>query len=496
MEDKTGIFNKPDHGKEERKEEDTLASIFAKRTEMSQKSAPVTEKTTVIERADLTAKKADVSKGFAVKTEPEFLEDEDDEENQPFLVKDSPIVKAARERRKSREREQLIRDLKSQQTGRTFAHILGGILLVVMIVTVSSFLSYYIIRAAVDFTGIAVSEFSVLVEIPEDALTSEIAAILHKQNLISMPKFFTLYSQLFGYDGHYLGGTFMLNSSMTYSALIRNLQSTASVRETVMVTIPEGLTAEEIGRLLEENFVCRAEDFMYYYSNKHNRYNFERRLPFSSLKFHQLEGYLFPETYEFFVVDALRDGLNFDTLSENQRETIKSYARTAAFKFFSHFDSMITREMYKMMGERGLTLDELITLASMVQAEAAAEDDMRKVASVFLNRMSHSEDFPHMQSDPTGYYANNFIRPHVNQNNIGAMQAVLEAYDTYLSPGLPPGPINNPGMDAIMAVLNPEKTNYFYFCANIETGEVFYARTLAEHEVNLARVASEMTGIS
>ncbi|MCL2109912.1 MAG: endolytic transglycosylase MltG [Oscillospiraceae bacterium] len=507
MEDKTGVF-KPPEPRRDRREEDTLASIFARRTSPPPKNNPPTapDKTTVLDKADFaeisdaaSSLRGEKNIGFAVKTEPDELpetEIEEEDDGRPFRVKNSPMEMKARKRKKDRAREEQIRKLKAQQTGKTLAHVFGGILLVVFIVSVSVFLAYYIIQIAVDFTGITVDEFTVEVEIPPDAMTSEIAEILQSKNLISMPGFFTLYSQLFGHDDNYLSGMFMLDSSMTYSAIIRTLQSTASIRDTVMVTIPEGTTAEEIGRLLEENFVCFAEDFEYYYTNKHNRYEFEKRLPVSLLKLHQLEGYFFPETYEFFVVDALRDGKNIDAMNDRERETIANYARIAAFRILEHFDDMVTPEMYKSMNERGFTLNELITLASMVQAEAADPEDMRNVAAVFINRLNNGEDFPFLQSDPTGYYADNYIKPRTNQRNIDDYQYMIDAYNTYISIGLPPGPINNPGMDAIMAVLTaPRNSNYWYFCANIETGEVFFASTYAEHHENLVRVGSEMTEI-
>jgi UPF0755 protein len=143
------------------------------------------------------------------------------------------------------------------------------------------------------------------------------------------------------------------------------------------------------------------------------------------------------------------------------------------------------------MYEQGFTLDELITLASMVQAEADNPQDMRMVASVFLNRLG-SADFPLLQSDPTTYYVRDFILPRLPQNQIINYQGLMNAYDTYITPGLPPGPINNPGIDAIIAVLEAPSTRYYYFCANIYTREVFYATNLADHEANLARVAREM----
>jgi UPF0755 protein len=523
--------------KEDMFQEDTLASIFGKRNarektatvsvplkvdikEKDEKPEPnIFEKTAVIDRTAIIKNIPASTPGNSIKrtdeadTDGPFRVDnpfggkdvdelnslsaeehteDTEEEGQPFYIENTELKRTERRRKRDYARERRVRILKAQQSRKTFAHLFGGILLVVFIVSASVFFSYHIIQAALDFTGITTNEFEIEVSIPPNATTDEIADILSEKGIISKPGFFVLYSQLFGFDGGYLDGMFMLNSSMTYSALINSLQSSASVRDTVRVTIPEGLTAEEIGRLLEESFVCLAEDFEQFYKSKQNVFSFERRVLSNSLKFHQLEGYLFPDTYEFFVVAALRDGKTADTMTSAERQTVLNYARIAANKFYDNFNSMITPNMYKTMNEKGFTLDELITLASMVQAEAATIDDKRYVASVFINRLENPVVFPHLQSDPTGYYARDFIKPHIPQRNLNLFQPIIDAYDTYISPGLPPGPINNPGIEAIMAVLEAPKSDYLYFCANLETREVFFATNLIDHNANLQRVSHEM----
>jgi UPF0755 protein len=133
------------------------------------------------------------------------------------------------------------------------------------------------------------------------------------------------------------------------------------------------------------------------------------------------------------------------------------------------------------MEDMGLTLDETITFASIVQAEAGNVRDMKNVASVFWNRLNSADEFPLLQSDPTTKYVNNVIMPNID------LQAdeMFRAYNTYEGAGLPPGAICNPGLDAITAVLYPAETDYYFFCANIDTDEVYYAETLDEHEENL-----------
>ncbi len=435
----------------------TLASFYEKKPNGSIDNSSNLDKTAIIDAAGIN-----------------------DEPFVPEIDIFSDIDKKRDNTRKQRERELIKKKkqelMKRREAKRTFAHVFGSVLLVIFIISISAFLGYYTIRAALDFTGIVKNEFEIEIEIPEYATTKEIAKILHNKGIIDLQEFFVFYSGLSGSDGKYLSGMFTFDSSMSYSHIIDRLQTIDRKQETVQVRIREGMTAKEIGELLEENLVCRASDFEYFYKNKQNNYNFEKRVLASSMKFYQLEGYLFPDTYEFYVINELSENPDMDTNTE---------AKTVANKIYSNFNSKITKEIYKKTNEMGFTLDELITLASMVQAEAGTQEDMRLVASVFLNRLNNSSDYPYLQSDVTTKYGNETIKPFITSKNSGIYTPIKDAYDTYKSAGLPPGPICNPGMTAIEAVLNAPKTDYLYFCANIETQEIYYAKTITEHEKNL-----------
>ena len=136
----------------------------------------------------------------------------------------------------------------------------------------------------------------------------------------------------------------------------------------------------------------------------------------------------------------------------------------------------MTPERYAKMESLGLSLDELITFASVVQKEAANTDTMLYVASVFWNRLRNADVFPLLQSDPTSNYAE-FVKSKMDVYD----KTIVDSYDTYVSPGLPPGAICNPGIEAIDAVLENVESNYFYFIANIYTGQTYFSETLEEH---------------
>jgi UPF0755 protein len=390
-----------------------------------------------------------------------------------------PLTPAEIERKKQALKERIKR--RNEQL-RTFSHVFGSVLLIVFIISVSAFLSQFLVRAFLDFTGINTAEYEITIEIPAGATTEEVADALHKYDIITLPGFFAFYSRFTENDGDYLHGLFNFSSTMSYNQLIYTLQNRPQSTETVKVKIVEGMTAREIGELLEENEVCRSEDFMEFYQVIKGRFNFERRLTHNPLKLNQMEGYLFPDTYEFFIVNGLSDDPEMDT---------SIYAEAAARTIFSHYNSQITAEMYRKIGDLGDTLpiefglDELMTIASMVQWEAAEPEDMQKVASVFLNRLRNPDTFSKLQSDVTDKYIEESIKPARNDSNSVWIEQVIEAFDTYSSGGLPPGPVCNPGLVAILAVIDASSTDYFYFCANVETGEMFFAETLAQHRENL-----------
>ena len=412
----------------------------------------------------------------------------------PSVQKTAPEEEETEEEETEEEKEERrelgkmkLRYEKQRQHIRTFASILIGAALCVGIIAVSAFVSRYIITFALDLTGIVTNDFKIDIEIPEDADTELVASILGENNIISSPKFFAWFGDITDKGDEFIPGTYTLSSTMSYMTLFDVLQEEEYQTKTVTIRITEGMTAHEIAEILEENCVCFAEDFEMYYKNLQNEHEFEMRLKESSLKFNQMEGYLFPDTYDFYVVQAMEKKENHGATTEEalaMYENSAENAKESAYKIYKNFDEKMTRTMYKQMGEMNMTLDEVITLASMVQKEAASVEDMYYVASVFLNRIRNSESFPKLESDVTILYVENEIKPYLMNDSL-RYNRLADAYNNYTCTGLPAGPVCNPGLDAIYAVLNAAETNYFYFCANEETGEVFYAETQEQHEENL-----------
>ena len=275
-------------------------------------------------------------------------------------------------------------------------------------------------------------------------------------------------------------GDFALTTGSGYEDIIAAL-STYAKAETVRLTFPEGTTAIAIARKMEEAGLCSAEDFLKE-ANKgdFSAYTFWQYVPEDKDapdRFMKCEGYLFPETYEFLKGD-----------------TVHNYVAT----FYAQFDAQITDAMYAKLKEQGMTLNELVTLASFVQEEAGNSQDSN-VAQVFRNRLAEGSPYPrlqsntssHIQSDADNNYLWNWVAPYYGGWD-SIPENILEAYDTYARTGLSAGPISNPGIAAIRAALDPQPDDEVkdaYFFVTDLSGHYYYARTYADHQKNCDEAA-------
>ncbi|MDE6797005.1 MAG: endolytic transglycosylase MltG [Ruminococcus sp.] len=372
-------------------------------------------------------------------TEEDFISEED-YEPEPKEIREMP-----RKRKKKKKRKR--------------SRLPGVIILTTFVFALSICLSLVIIAFGRDMLGIGKSDSTHLIVIPEGATTVDISELLKDEGIIKSPECFQLFSRLRKSDSSYIAGEHFVRPNMAYETIINELTSIeeAEQQETVEVTFPEGCTISEAGYILEENHVCSADDFVFYFNSAGLGFSFENRLPTdTSLKFYKMEGYLFPDTYFF-----------YENMSPEQ----------VCQKIYLNFDNKMTPERYAKMESLGLSLDELITFASVVQKEAASTDTMLYVASVFWNRLRNPGYFPLLQSDPTSNYSQ-FVSSKMDVYD----KTIVDSYDTYKSPGLPPGAICNPGIEAIDAVLENVESNYYFFIANIYTGQTYFSETLEEHE--------------
>ncbi len=281
--------------------------------------------------------------------------------------------------------------------------------------------------------------------------------------MIRSADIFKAYFKFLKPESNFQYGSYSLNSSMSYGVIVTELSRYSSTREEVRVSFPEGFTLYQMAQRLEENGVCSAKDFIDAINTSDFGYEFEQEFTRNRLRFHRMEGYAFPDTYFFFKDD---NPVN------------------VAKKLVQNFDSRVNEDLRARMKELGYTMEETIIIASIVQQESGKPEEMSRIASVYANRLKNPGAYPNLQADPTRNYAEELAL----QMNV-VNQEILDAYNTYEGAGLPPGPICNPGLDAIKATLYPEETEYFYFCTNLdsslETRQYYYATTLEEHEQNL-----------
>lgn len=242
-------------------------------------------------------------------------------------------------------------------------------------------------------------------------------------------------------------------------------EETTEESNTVRVTIREGWSVEEIFAALEENGVCSAEELFDACQNyEFTKYPLVLEIPENENRCFRLEGYLFPDTYEFYK---------------------NSSPENAIAVFLRNTENKITEEIRQQAADQGLTVYELLTIASLIEKEGANPDEMPKIASVIYNRL---EEGMKLELDATITYIEKHVKPFID----GDQDRYNEYYNTYKCSALPAGPIANPGMNAINAALNPADTNYYYFLTEqTDSGPVYYyAETFDEHQAN-----REKTGV-
>lgn len=387
-----------------------------------------------------------------VDDEPEEVSEEPEEEDSVEEKPEPPKPKNKGGKKKKKKRK---------KKGKVNNSLFGGVILVVVILTVSLVLAVGGISMGMEYYGIGKTDEDIRFNIPAGSTNDEIADILVNEGVIKNKKLFMLALKIEKPAAIY-PGDITLQPSSGYSEIIENLSQMRESYKTVSITFTEGESLLEIANKLEKNEVCSAEDFLFEF-NKNQGYDFENDIDDNGDMFYRMEGYFYPDTYEFYVEDSASNVTKkLREQFEKKYETVKSKIKNS-----------------------GMSLNEVMTLASIVQLEAASESEMPKVASVFLNRLDDPDTYPMLQSDTTTNYINNVIK--VEADNTASIEHYTECYDTYQCKGLPAGPICNPGMAAINAVLDPKKTDYYYFCNNLKTGETFYAKTLDEHEENLVK---------
>jgi UPF0755 protein len=270
--------------------------------------------------------------------------------------------------------------------------------------------------------------------------TNEVARILKDAGIIKYAALFKLYSSVSDANLKINPGTYELSTQYDYRAIVKKMTFGSDSQVRTMVTFPEGFTMEEIFKRLEENKICTYSSLMDCAANTQFSYKFLEGIPLGDSK--RLEGFLFPDTYEFY-----------------QGETPEATIDT----FLQIFHNKLTAEMWSIAEAKGLSMRDIVNIASMIEMEAANDTERAQIASVIYNRISSKM--------PLGVDATiQYILPEHETTLTTEDLAIDSPYNTRLHTGLPPTPISNPGMASITAALKPASTKYYYYALDKATG--------------------------
>lgn len=293
-----------------------------------------------------------------------------------------------------------------------------------------------------------------VVEIDEGDSMMKVAGKLKKNGLIEFRGFFLMYSAVSHAGNKITNGTYNLNTNMDYRALIVAMGSSSGDRLTVTVTVPEGYTVQQTIDLLVKNGVNTEDKLTDAIANGDYDYDFLADKEKGDIS--RMEGYLFPDTYEFYC-------------GEDATKVVK--------KFLRNFNSKMDDDMMAQVDSSGHSLDEIITVASLIEKETDGTD-RAKIASVIYNRLKNTtaETAGFLQIDASLLYA----LPDHTGDITDADKETDSPYNLYKYKGLPPTPIANPGIESIKAALSPAKTSYYYYALGNDKLHHFFA-TYREH---------------
>ena len=291
----------------------------------------------------------------------------------------------------------------------------------------------------------------VVVAIPISSSANQVGEILMQNELVRSPRLFSLYARFTGLDSQIKAGQYKLNSSFSTKELLNELVEGRLAEQSF--TVPEGYTTAQIANLLDSKGLAGKNDFLKAVSTAVFDYPFLQDLPAGEKR---LEGYLFPDTYQ-----VASDSTPVSIINM----MLERFAR-----------EMEELDYAAQAGRSGVTLQEAVIIASLIEREARVDTERPLIAGVIYNRLKI--DMP-LQIDATVQYALGATRPELSYQDL----EIDSPYNTYKIYGLPPGPISMPGRKSLLAAVQPTDTEYLYYVANPDGSHAF-ATTLEEHEAN------------
>ncbi len=358
-------------------------------------------------------------------------------------------------------------------------HMLATVVWLLLIVAIGVSAGRFLWVCAADVLAFGREEKIVTISVTTDDTMETIAGKLQKAGLVKYPELFLLYADLTDADEKITTGSFTLNTVYDYHALVNQMSPRSGNRVVIEdVLIPEGYNCQQIFALLETKGICKAEDLENWAaSGELDDYWFLEGVQRGDK--YCLEGFLFPDTYDFYenstpkaALEKMLDGFDYrfseelyatlPALNERLAEVMRANGKDEAY-----------------IAEHQLDLRKLITVASLIEEETASATESHRIASVIYNRLYNWGSNPaYLNIDAAIFYA---LGEHKSALTAEDLQ-IDSPYNTYIYPGLVPGPISNPGLDSIKAALDPESTVYYYYVLNPAVGTHDFSKTLAEHE--------------
>ncbi len=369
------------------------------------------------------------------------------------------------------------------ETGSSVTAIIKAIIYIVFVVSVSAALAYFAIVFVNDVFAFVKEDKEYEITIPEYVTADEIGDLLGDAGVVNYPKIFKLYAKLKNVDEKevtykFEAGTYTVNSNMNYDELLLSFVK-STVITTFRMTIPEGLTVDEIIQLFVDKGIGTTESWI----DTINNYDFGDSFPFiydidtESGRYYRLEGYLFPDTYEFY---------------SNQEEAY--YLR----KLLKRFNDMFNSSIRQKCASSGITMDQALIIASIIEKEAYYPSNYGQVSSVIWNRLKNSEKYPRLECDSTIIYTlSHSSGERVTELSLADLE-LDDPFNSYVYPGYVPGPICNPSFNAIYYALNPdyvfeetaEDERYYFFITDLDN-YVVLAKTREEHNANVKQLNEE-----
>lgn len=359
-------------------------------------------------------------------------------------------------------------------------HVLTAIVWLAIVVIIAVPLGRLLWMGAADVFAFGREPAEATLTIEADDTTEDVAQKLSDAGIIRYPWLFRQFADLTGKGERVDPGTYTLGSHLDYNALLNNMVNYGPAQEIVTVMFPEGYNCAQIFAKLEENGVCTVAELEEYAANGElEDYWFLEGVERGSK--YCLEGYLSPDTYDFYTNDD--PGRVLEKFLDAFDAHFSDIMKEDFLEMQERYNTALARNGYSQsyIEANPLTLHKVVTLASIVQKETSNDNESYTIASVFYNRLTDPSDHPYLGSDATVYYA---IGDYFGENGeLTSEQLKVESpYNTRNSKGLPPGPICNPGAYSLYAALDPDDTDYYYFIYSPNDGKHLFSVTLKEHE--------------